>query len=51
MQEDGSLRVRGYVFHPLIGQTQLWSRVSSSPGTTRSSRNRNRTSQLMSVLA
>ena len=28
IQEDGSLRVRVYVLHPLIGQTQLWSRVS-----------------------
>ena len=28
IQKDGSLRVRAYVLHPLIGQTQLWSRVS-----------------------
>lgn len=28
IQEDGSLRVRAYVLHPLIGQTQLWNRVS-----------------------
>ena len=28
IQKDGSLRVRAYVLHPLIGQTQLWSRVT-----------------------
>jgi uncharacterized protein (DUF2147 family) len=28
IQEDGSLRVRAYVLLPLLGQTQLWTRVS-----------------------
>jgi uncharacterized protein (DUF2147 family) len=28
MQQDGSLRVRAYVFLPLLGSTQVWTRVS-----------------------
>ena len=28
IKEDGSLRLRAYILHPLIGQTQFWSRVS-----------------------
>ena len=28
IQKDGHLRVRAYVLNPLIGQTQVWSRVA-----------------------
>ncbi len=28
LQDDGTLRVRGYVGIPLLGKTQIWSRVS-----------------------
>ena len=28
IQDDGSLRVRAYVLHPIFGKTLIWSRVS-----------------------